>query len=86
MGNERASVRGGERRSPTRFADLAKGNGEIETPATETPITTRQHNVAGIQKGYTRPDQRRTGRGRRGRRPSAPALRSSRGGRRGTPA
>ena len=31
--NARASVRGGERRSPTRFDDLAKGHDEIETPA-----------------------------------------------------
>ena len=30
--NARASVRGGERHSPTRSADLAKGNDEIETP------------------------------------------------------
>ena len=32
-GNARASVRGGERRSPTRFDDLTKGHDEIETPA-----------------------------------------------------
>ena len=30
--NARARVRGGERHSPTRSADLAKGYDEIETP------------------------------------------------------
>ena len=31
-GNVRASVMGGERHSPACFADLAKGNSDIETP------------------------------------------------------